>query len=97
MPENFSFPRREAIWLPTILREGDKPDGRSYWTVLRRHAGVDAAAVMTAQETWFADTAQAQPARFRNQQPQIEPLARMSADRPTRNMLPMLRAGFMVL
>lgn len=93
MPENFSYPRREVVWLPTTLREGDKADGRSYWVVLRRHAGVGDAAVIAALETWFADAAHADPARFRNQQPQIEPLAEMSADRPTRNMLPVLFAA----
>lgn len=98
MPENFSYPRREVVWMPSSLVEGAKADDYAYWLVLRRHSGVGDAAVTAAFQTWFADAAHAEPERFRDQRPQIEPLARMATDRTTRAMLGlMLAAVCMVL
>ncbi|MDR3389692.1 MAG: ADOP family duplicated permease [Rudaea sp.] len=93
MPENFSFPRREVVWMPSTLVEDAKADGYSYWLVLRRRSGVGDAAVTSAFETWFADAARADPERFRDQHPQVEPLARMATDRTTRAMLGMMFAA----
>ncbi len=98
MPENFSYPRREAVWMPATLVEGAKADDYAYWLALRRRNGVGDAAVTSAYETWFADAARAEPERFRDQRPQVEPLARMATDRTTRSMLGlMLAAVCMVL
>ncbi|MFT3790561.1 MAG: ABC transporter permease [Rudaea sp.] len=66
--------------------------------MLRRHAGIRDAQVRAAFEAWFADAARADPARFRDLHPQVEPLATMVMDRTTRAMLGlMLAAVFMVL
>ncbi len=98
MPENFSYPRREAVWMPATLVEGAKADDYAYWLALRRRNGIGDAAVTSAYETWFADAARAEPERFRDQRPQVEPLARMATDRTTRSMLGlMLAAVCMVL
>ncbi|GAA0719668.1 ADOP family duplicated permease [Dokdonella soli] len=98
MPKNFSYPRRESVWVPAALVEGEKADAYAYWPVLRRHADIGDTAVVSAFESWFADAARADPARFRGQSPQVEPLARMAADRTTRSTLGiMLAAVFMVL
>jgi predicted permease len=91
MPENFSYPRTEVIWVPATLAEGMKPDDYAYWVVLRRHDGVSDAAIVTAFDTWFADGARVEPERFRSQKPRVEPLSYMAADRTTRSML-----GFMI-
>ncbi|MEO7324072.1 MAG: ADOP family duplicated permease [Dokdonella sp.] len=98
MPENFSYPRTEVIWVPATLAEGIKPDDHVYWVVLRKHAGVTDAGVRSAFETWFADGARADPERFRSQSPRVEPLAYMAADRTTRSTLGyMIAAVLMVL
>jgi putative ABC transport system permease protein len=98
MPENFNYPRREEVWIPSVLVEGAKSDDYAYWLVLRRRSGVDAAAVASAVETWFAEAARVEPERFRALHPVVEPLARMSTDRTTRSMLGlMLAAVIMVL
>ncbi|MEO6690307.1 MAG: ADOP family duplicated permease [Dokdonella sp.] len=97
MPENFSYPRTEAIWVPATLAEGMKPDSYAYWVVLRKHAGVTDAGVLSAFETWFADGARADPERFRSQSPRVEPLAYMAADRTTRSMLGYMIAAVMMV
>jgi predicted permease len=98
MPENFSYPRREVVWMPSSLVEGAKADDYAYWLVLRRDRGVGDAAVTSAFETWVADAARADPERLRDQRAQVEPLGRMATDRTTRSMLGlMLAAVCMVL
>ena len=98
MPEHFSYPRRETIWLPATLSESTEPDGRSYWVVLRRHADASDLAIGAALDGWFAEAARAEPERFRGLHPGIEPLAYMAVDRATRTMAgAMLAAVFIVL
>ena len=97
MPANFSYPRTEAIWVPATLAEGMKPDIYAYWVVLRKHAGVTDAGVLSAFETWFADGARADPERFRSQSPRVEPLAYMAADRTTRSTLGYMIAAVMMV
>jgi predicted permease len=98
MPKDFSYPRREMLWQAATLAPAAARDGYSYRVVLRRHDGVGEAQVRAAFEAWFADAAHADPARFRDLRPQVEPLATMVLDRTTRAMLGlMLAAVFMVL
>jgi putative ABC transport system permease protein len=98
MPKDFSYPRREAIWVAATLAESATPDEYRYWVALRRHADVGEAAVFTAFAAWFDDAAHADPERLRGQSSRIEPLADMVMDRTTRSMLGfMLAAVFMVL
>jgi len=98
MPKDFSYPRRELIWQPATLAEGMAQDEYAYWVVLRRHDDTGDAAVTAAFETWFADAARAEPERFRNQRPRVEPLSDMVMDRTSRSMLGfMLAAVGMVL
>jgi predicted permease len=98
MPKDFSYPRREALWVASTLVQADKPDEYHYWIVLRRHPGVGDAAVATAFDGWFADAARADPENFRGRSVRVEPLAKMVMDRSTRSMLGlMFAAGVFVL
>ena len=98
MPKDFSFPRREAIWVTATLAPAAARDEYAYWIALRRHADVSDAALQTAYATWFDTAAHADPERFRALRAGIEPLAVMVMDRTTRAMLGMMLATvFMVL
>jgi predicted permease len=98
MPKDFSFPRREAVWVAATLAQASKRDEYAYWLVLRRRAGVGAAQLEAAFGTWFDDAALADPERFRGQHWRVEPLRNMAMDRTTRSMLGMMLAAvFMVL
>jgi len=94
MPRDFSFPRREELWLAAALTPAS--DHYAYWVVLRRHAKAQPAAVAAAVDAWFADAARAEPERFRGAAPRIEPLARMAMDPATRNLFGLL-AGAVLL
>jgi len=98
MPKDFSYPRREAVWVAATLAESSKSSEYAYWLVLRRHAGVGAAKLEAAFGAWFDDAARADPERFRGQHWRVEPLKNMVMDRTMRSMLGMMLAAvFMVL
>ena len=98
MPKDFSYPRREMIWISVPLAAAAAPGEYQYWLVLRRHADVTEANLRTAFASWFAQTAQAEPVRFRGLRPRVEPLSTMVMDRTTRSMFGMMLAAvFMVL
>ena len=98
MPKDFSYPRREAVWVAATLAQSPKPDEYGYWLVLRRHAGVGVAQLEAAFGAWFDDAAHADPERFRDQHWRVEPLKKMVMDRTMRSMLGMMLAAvFMVL
>lgn len=98
MPKDFSYPRREAIWVAATLAPSSKPDEYAYWLVLRRRADVGPAQLDAAFGSWFDAAARAEPERFRNQHPRLEPLGNIAMDRSTRSMLGMMLAAvFMVL
>ena len=98
MPKDFSYPRREAVWVAATLAQSSKPDEYGYWLALRRHAGVGAAELDSAFGAWFDDSAHADPERFRGQHWRVEPLKNMVMDRTMRSMLGMMLAAvFMVL
>ena len=98
MPEHFTYPRNEDLWVPSPITEGAPPDPYAYWIVARRAANASAADVANAFDTWFADTARADPERLRGKSFLVEPLARMAADRTTRDTLgAMLAAVVLVL
>jgi putative ABC transport system permease protein len=98
MPPDFSFPRREQVWVNMPLVSAAQHDAYRYWTVLRRKPETTVAQVETAVQSWFDDAAKAQPDLFRNEKPRVEALADMVTDRTTRSMLGMMLASvFMVL
>ncbi len=98
MPKDFSYPRREAVWVAATLSESFKSDEYAYWLVLRRHAGVGVAQLEAAFGSWFDDASRADPERFRGQHWRVEPLKNMVMDRTMRSMLGMMLAAvFMVL
>ncbi len=98
MPDGFSYPRNEDLWVPAPIAEGQPADAYAYWVIARRNADATDAEVAAAFDTWFADAARADPERFRGRNFRVEPLARMAADRTTRGTLgSMLAAVVMVL
>ena len=99
MPEAFSYPRNEDLWVPsTTIADGLPVDPFAYWVIARRHADASDADLAAAFDRWFADGARADPERFRGRSFRVEPLARMAADRTTRSTLgAMLAAVAMVL
>jgi predicted permease len=98
MPEHFTYPRNEDLWVPAPIAEGMPADPYAYWVVARRNANASDADVANAFDTWFADAARADPERFRGRSVLVEPLARMAADRTTRGTLgAMLAAVVLVL
>jgi predicted permease len=98
MPEHFTYPRNEDLWVPSPIAEGMPADPYAYWIVARRNADASDADVANAFDTWFADAARADPERFRGRAFLVEPLARMAADRTTRDTLgAMLAAVLLVL
>jgi putative ABC transport system permease protein len=98
MPEHFTYPRNEDLWVASPIVEGAPADAFAYWVVARRRADASAADVANAFDTWFADAARADPERFRGRTFLVEPLARMAADRTTRGTLgAMLAAVVLVL
>ena len=99
MPEGFSYPRNEDLWVPsTTIADSLPVDPFAYWVIARRHADASDADLAAAFDRWFADEARADPERFRGRSFRVEPLARMAADRTTRSTLgAMLAAVAMVL
>jgi len=99
MPEGFSYPRNEDLWVPsTTIADSLPVDPFAYWVIARRHADASDAELAAAFDRWFADEARADPERFRGRSFRVEPLARMAADRTTRSTLgAMLAAVAMVL
>ena len=98
MPKDFSYPRRESLWVAAQLAPEALSKEYAYWLVLRRHAGVNDSQVASAFEAWFADAARADPERLRDMSVRVEPLAEITLDRATRRMLvPLLGAALLVL
>ena len=87
MPEHFTYPRNEDLWVPAPIAESLPADQYAYWVVARRAASASEADLANAFDTWFADAARADPERFRGKSFLVEPLARMAADRTTRGTL----------
>jgi predicted permease len=98
MPKDFSYPRRELLWVAARLAPESLSHEYTFWLVLRRHAGVSDTQVASAAETWLADAARANPDRLRTRSMRVEPLAEITLDRATRRMLaPLLGAALLVL
>jgi putative ABC transport system permease protein len=98
MPRDFSFPRQEKLWMASTLATAAKADQSRYWTVLRRQTQASQAQLESAFQSWFDDAAKAQPDRFLDYHPSVEPLAYMLLTRATRSIFRMkLAAVFMVL
>lgn len=98
MPEGFSYPNNEVVWLAGHLADNAPADDLSWWVVLRRHTDAGDAEVSAAFDNWFAQAAHGDPERFRAMQPGIEPLAYLAVAKTTRVVLGiMLAAVLMVL
>ncbi|MDR3386027.1 MAG: ABC transporter permease [Rudaea sp.] len=98
MPRDFSFPRQERLWVASTLATAAKADQYRYWTVLRRQAQASQAQLESAFQSWFDDAAKAQPDRFGDYHPSVQPLAYMLLTRATRSLFRIkLAAVVMVL
>lgn len=97
MPEDFSYPRREAIWMAKPFSEGANPDD-SFELVLRRDVGVAESAVQAAASGWFADASRAEPEHFRGLHATVQSLDLLTVNETTRSVLKvMLVAALLVL
>jgi putative ABC transport system permease protein len=86
MPPDFSYPRREMIWVPGQLGDGIK-SGDTYDVVIRRAPDVGVTAVRTALEAWFDDAARNEPEVFHRARIAVEPLAYLAVHAGTRSVL----------
>ena len=93
MPADFSFPRREVLWLAATLDATQGFDQLSYWLVLRRHAGAAEAALRGSFAAWHAAALRAEPERFRGSQPQVQSLHKLVLDDAAREQLELLLAA----
>lgn len=97
MPEDFSYPRRELIWMNKPFTEAANPDD-SFSLVLRRNTGVTDSAVQTAVTAWFADASRAEPAHFQSLRASVQPLSLLTVNETMRSVLSvMLVAALLVL
>ncbi|MGB0135488.1 ABC transporter permease, partial [Dokdonella sp.] len=97
MPEDFSYPRREMVWVPGQFSEG-VANSTSYDVVIRRGESVSRAAIETAVGGWFADASRNEPEKFSGARIAVEPLAYLTVHGGTRAVLNvMLVATFLVL
>jgi predicted permease len=96
MPRDFSFPRREELWI-AVSSAPMPSDHYKYWVVMRRHADAQPAAVAAALDAWFDEAARAEPERFRDAAPRVGPLARMTLDPATRNLFGLLACAALLV
>ncbi|HET9033604.1 MAG TPA: ADOP family duplicated permease [Dokdonella sp.] len=97
MPEYFSYPRREVIWMAKPFSAGANPD-LSFALVLRRNMGVTDSAVRTAVGSWFDDASRAEPEHFLGLRATVQSLGLLTVDETTRSVLKvMLVAALLVL
>jgi predicted permease len=97
MPGDFSYPRREVVWVPKHFNTGANPDD-AFTLVLRRAPGVTGSAVATAVDAWFADASRAEPEHFRGLHAATIPLDFLAVTTTTRGVLDvMLVAALLVL
>lgn len=97
MPEDFSYPLRELVWMPKQFTEGANPDD-AYAVVLRRNVNVADAAIRNAVGAWFADSSRDEPEHFRNLRAVVQPLDLLAVNKTTRDILNvMLVASLLVL
>ena len=100
MPEGFTYPRNEDLWLPsTTIAESVPVDPFAYWVIARRHARRERCRSRHRVRPLVRRSARAPiPSVSSAGRSAVEPLARMAADRTTRGTLgSMLAAVVMVL
>jgi putative ABC transport system permease protein len=98
MPQGFSFPTKEAVWMAAHLFNGMKPDDYAYWIIARRNANVTDAAIATELDTWFAQAVRADPQHYRGMHAGIGPLENLNLGKTLHKPLYiMLAAVFMLL
>lgn len=85
MPPDFSFPFREAVWLPATLQRGATGSGELS-VLLRLHEGSSEQQARSALGIWYADAQRSNPERMRSRARAVgmQPFAYKYADRETR-------------
>jgi putative ABC transport system permease protein len=86
MPRDFSYPRREVVWVPAHVVQGSE-DQASYALVARRSPQANDTAIDTALQAWFADARRAEPEHFSRARVASEPLAFLTVHAGTRGVL----------
>ncbi|MGE4072525.1 MAG: ABC transporter permease [Lysobacterales bacterium] len=93
MPPDFSFPHREALWLPAQVTRAAGPVPDRDMDTFARPLSVDgSAAIRTTLESWLADQVVADAARWSAVEVDAEPLPMLYANRETRMILNIMLA-----
>ena len=82
MPADFSYPRRQTVWIPAQLEAG--VDDINLTLVSRRTPQATDAAISTTLQAWLGDARQAEPEHFSRSRIAIEPLAFLTVHAGTR-------------
>lgn len=86
MPEDFSYPRRETVWVPGRFKPGANA-GHAYTVVTRTASDDSGAALDSAVQAWFADARAAEPEHFNRTRAAVEPLSYLAVHAGTRAIL----------
>jgi putative ABC transport system permease protein len=86
MPRDFSYPRREVVWVPGQIAQASDVEA-DYALVARRGAQVNDLAIDTALQAWFADAKRIEPEHFSRARVATEPLAFLAVHAGTRGVL----------
>ena len=93
MPPDFSFPRREMVWLPAqVARSPGPPSDRYLDSFARPLTAQGTSAIRTTLESWLADQVVADAARWSSVEVDAEPLPMLYANRETRLILDIMLA-----
>ncbi|MEZ5463170.1 ADOP family duplicated permease [Dokdonella sp.] len=89
MPEDFSYPRRQTVWMPASLEQGGRSE-TSLSGVIRPLPGVSEAAIQAALENWFADASRADPEHLGRSRIAMQSLHLLAVHAGTRSVLTIL-------
>ena len=97
MPPDFSYPRREVVWVSGTFAEGTSGDDR-FAAIARPLAGNTAAQVSAGAQRWFDSISHESPTQFERSRLGIESLSQLAVHDGTRGVLDvMLVATVLVL
>jgi len=97
MPQDFSYPDRETVWVPARFAGAGTGTDQEYRVVVRRTADASTAALDAAIAAWFADAARAQPAHFRHLAAAAQPLAWLAVNPGTRTVIGIMLASVLLV
>ncbi len=92
MPDDFSFPTKEAIWMPA-----QPSQDVHYDIILRRAHDVGNAAIIAALQAWFAEAEHVAPEQYRSKHPGIGDMRNVNWGGALRAPLYMMLASAVLL